>query len=193
MSISKTLRFAAVVALSISALAAVPQSMQSGKPAPKFTIQSMEGKRLSLKDLQGEGIVFLYFIRPGDPVNNQAVSYIHRIIKAYSPNRKSKWFGVIATNKAEEARSWEAEFNPPYKLLLDQDNQVAKLYKVENSPAIVEIDGKGNVVREWQGFSGYWLKDLNSFASVANNKKKAKIDFSRTPSTTRYGRPYGQM
>jgi peroxiredoxin len=189
MNKSKTLRLGLLVALILPAALAISQN--AGKPAPKFTIQSTEGKTLSLKDLQGEGIVFLYFIRNGDAVNDEASNYIHRIIRAYSPNTKSKWFGVFSGNDSQ-ARSWQAEHNPPYKLLMDRDNKVARMYRIESSPAIVEIDGKGNIVREWQGYSGYWLKDLNGFASVANNKKKATIDFSRTPSTTRFGRPYGQ-
>lgn len=165
------------------------QGLTPGEPAPEFLIPSIEGKRLSLKDLRGEGVVFLYFIRDGDPVNNQAMNTIHRMIRAYYPNDYAKFFGVINADQ-NRARSWNAEINPPYKLLLDPKNELVYKYKIESSPAIVEIDASGRIVKEWQGFSGYWLKDLNGFLAKATRKPLQKFDFTKTPSVTQFGRPY---
>jgi peroxiredoxin len=165
------------------------QSLSPGEQAPEFLAQSIEGKRISLKDLRGEGVVFLYFIRDGDPVNNEAMNTIHRMIRAYYPNDHAKFFGVINVDQ-NRARSWNAEINPPYKLLLDPKNELVYKYKIESSPAIVEIDTQGRIVKEWQGFSGYWLKDLNGFLAKATRKKLQQFDFTKTPSVTQFGRPY---
>lgn len=165
------------------------QSLNPGDMAPEFWTRSIEGKRLSLKDLRGEGVVFLYFIRDGDPVNNEAMDIIHRMIRAYYPNNHAKFFGVINTEQ-NRARSWNAERNPPYKLLLDPKLELVYKYKIESSPAIVEIDAEGKIVKEWQGFSGYWLKDLNGFLSKATRRKLQQFDFTKTPSVTQFGRPY---
>lgn len=165
------------------------QSLTPGELAPEFWTHSIEGKRISLKDLRGEGVVFLYFIRDGDPVNNEAMNTIHRMIRAYYPNDHAKFFGVINVDQSR-ARSWNAEINPPYKLLLDPKLELVYKYKIESSPAIVEINARGKVVKEWQGFSGYWLKDLNGFLSKATRRKLQQFDFTGTPSVTQFGRPY---
>lgn len=173
----------------LTLLASGFQSLTLGEQAPEFFIPSIEGKRLSLKDLRQEGVVFLYFIRDGDPVNNEAMNTIHRMIRAYYPNDHAKFFGIINADQ-NRARSWNAEINPPYKLLLDPKLELVYKYKVESSPAIVQIDASGKIVREWQGFSGYWLKDLNGYLSKATRRPLQKFDFSKTPSVTQFGRPY---
>ncbi len=178
-----------ISAATMAILATGYQGLTPGEQAPEFLIPSIEGKRLSLKDLRGEGVVFLYFIRDGDPVNNEAMNTIHRMIRAYYPNNHAKFFGVINVDQ-NRARSWNAEINPPYKLLLDPKNELVYKYKIESSPAIVEIDSSGKIVKEWQGFSGYWLKDLNGFLAKATRKPLQKFDFSKTPSVTQFGRPY---
>jgi len=171
------------------AVAYAHQSLTPGDQAPEFFIPSMEGKRLSLKDLRGEGVVFLYFVKDGDPVNNEAMNIVHRMIRAYYPNEHAKFFGVINVDQ-ERARSWVAERNPPYKLLLDPKLELVYKYKIESSPAIVEIDTDGKIVKEWQGYSGYWLKDLNGFLAKATRRKLQTFDLSKTPSVTQFGRPY---
>ena len=177
------------VGLAAVSLAFAHQSLTSGAQAPEFLAMSVEGKRLTLKDLRGEGVVFLYFIQAGDPVNNEAMNYIHRMIDAYYPNNHAKFFGVINQDQSH-ARAWAAEVNPPYKLLLDPRNELVYKFKVESSPAIVEIDAEGKIVKEWQGYSGYWLKDLNGYLSKATNRPLRKFDLSKTPSVTRFGKPY---
>lgn len=172
------------------AMAAIAgQSLTPGDMAPEFWTNSIEGKRLSLKDLRGEGVVFLYFIRDGDPVNNEAMNTIHRMIRAYYPNDHAKFFGVINADQ-NRARSWNAEVSPPYKLLLDPRLELVYKYKIESSPAIVEIDTQGRIVKEWQGFSGYWLKDMNGFLAKATRRKLQQFDLTKTPSVTQFGRPY---
>ncbi len=181
--------FASLSGLSLFVIGLCGQGLTPGEQAPEFFIPSIEGKRLSLKDLRGEGVVFLYFIRDGDPVNNEAMNTIHRMIRAYYPNDHAKFFGVINADQSR-ARSWMAEIDPPYKLLLDPKLELVYKYKVESSPAIVEIDTQGRIVKEWQGYSGYWLKDLNGFLAKATRRKLQQFDLTKTPSVTRFGLPY---
>lgn len=178
-----------VLAFAVALTSLDGQSLTPGDVAPEFYLPSVEGKRLTLKDLRGEGIVFLYFIREGDPVNNEAMKMIHKLILAYYPNEHAKFFGVINADLSR-ARSWMAEHNPPYKLILDPRLELVYKYKVESSPAIVEIDARGRIVKDWQGYSGFWLKDLNGFLSKATKKPLAKFDWSKTPIVTQYGIPY---
>ena len=99
---------------------------------------------------------------------NQAAPWIHRIIRSYVPGR-AKWYGVIP-EKEDRASSWQAEFNPPYRLLLDPELEATRLFKIESSPAIVLIGADGRIVKEWQGYSGFWLKDLNSYMAKVNDE-----------------------
>jgi len=181
--------FGSLLAFGVALTSLDGQSLTPGDVAPEFYMPSVEGKRLTLKDLRGEGIVFLYFIREGDPVNNEAMKMIHKLILAYYPNEHAKFFGVINADLSR-ARSWMAEHNPPYKLILDPRLELVYKYKIESSPAIVEIDARGRIVKDWQGYSGFWLKDLNGFLSKATKRPLAKFDWSKTPIVTQYGIPY---
>jgi hypothetical protein len=174
-----------VVSLAGSALA---QSWQAGDKLPNFSIKSTDGKTLSRQDLLSDGPIFLYFIQDGDGVNNLAMPWITRIISSYVPGH-ARWYGVFS-GRSDRADSWTAEFNPPFRLLLDTDLTVVKTLHVKTSPTVIQVDSSGAVVDEWSGYSGYYLKALNRAMAKANGMRPAKIDFRHTPSTTRYGMPY---
>ena len=83
--------------LLLGPMAASPSQAQTsthdlrvGDKAPHFMVQTLDGDRVTLGDLNPGGPVFLYFIHEGDTTNVAPSSYIHRIIGTYAPS-KAKW------------------------------------------------------------------------------------------------------
>lgn len=176
-----------LVVLALAAVA-VPQGWKPGDEAPKVSFVSPDGKRLFLKDLQNQGPFFLYFIRRDDPVSARMTTMVNRMIRAYTPAR-TKWYGVIDEGGSRMS-SWVSENRPPYRVFADEDGTIRRAFKIESAPAIVMIDPEGKIVQEWAGYSGYWLKNLNSYLAQVNRTPMKKFDFSRTPSVTEHGRPF---
>lgn len=160
-----------------------------GDSAPKFTAQEMDGKLRSIKEFENEGAFFLYFVRDDDPVDNAARGYINKMVSTYVPAR-AKWYGVVQMNH-DRAVSWNAEYAPPYHVLLDTEGKLQRLFRVTASPTIIEIGVGGDIRNVWTGYSGYWLKDLNREMASINHAPLQAFDFTKTPSVTQYGRTYG--
>jgi hypothetical protein len=141
-----------------------------------------------VRDLVANGPAFIYFIRHGDSVNDQFARQLHKIQAAYGPG-KTKWYGIVNADRSR-TDSWIAEFDPHYEVLMDPELSLVQLYGIESSPAVVLIGTDGKIIKQWMGYSGYWLKDLNKSIAQQENVKMANIDFNRTPSSTRYGARY---
>src|SRR5579871_622415 len=153
--------------------AAQNHDWKRGDAAPSFMVSTIDGNRVTLKDLNPGQTKFLYFIHNGDQINTAASSFIHRILHAYMP-AKAKWYGVFDGDEAH-ARSWLATYDTPYQMLMDRDRTVVHAFQVQSSPTVIEIDGNGKIVKEWVGLSGAGMKNLNRFAAEANGVKSVKL------------------
>jgi|GEM_PF-2169077 len=159
---------------------------RSGPAGASFLM--MDGRPVYMRDLAPGQHVFLFFIRNGDNVARQAAPYVNRMVRAYSGGR-AKWFGVF-TDRTDRARSWQAEFNPQYRLLLDPSLAAVQAFRVESSPTIVHVGPNGRVLNTWRGLSGYGMKQLNRAVARANGRRVARLDFSRLPNSTNYGEAF---
>jgi hypothetical protein len=163
------------------------QSTSGSRPLG-FSAMSRTGKRMFVRDLVVNGPAFLYFIRHGDNVNNQFARELGRIQNAYGTT-KTKWYGIINADRSR-TDSWIAEIDPAYEVLMDPELSLVQLYGVESSPALLYIGADGQIIKQWMGYSGFWLKDINKFLADVEGVEMKKLDFSRTPSSTRYGAGY---
>jgi peroxiredoxin len=159
-----------------------------GDVAPDFSVTSMSGKQLFFKDMHSGGPTFIYFLRDGDSVCQQATGYIDKIISSYGTTR-STWYGILNA-KEDRARSFQAEFNPPFRLTRDSGLVASRAFGVSSGPAVIQFDSKGVVVNVWKGFSSANLKSINEAAASANHKKVRWIDLSKAPDTAQYGVDY---
>ena len=160
----------------------------TGSRAMGFSAVSVTGNRVFVNEMLKDGPVFVYFIRPGDGVNSKFAQQISRILSKY-PNRKLRWYGVINGDQ-QRAKSWAAEFNPKFDLLLDNNLEWVQRYAIQSSPALMLLGTDGKPIKTWSGFSGYWLKDINKTLAEREELPVTYIDFSNTPSKTEYGTRY---
>jgi peroxiredoxin len=175
---------AAAFCVSSSVLVFADQ-IKIGDPAPKFSVTSMSGKQMFFADMETGGPTFIYFIRNGDAVSQQETGYINKIIRAYGEAR-STWYGIINA-KEDQARSFQAESNPAFRLERDEGLSAIKMLGVSSAPMVMEFDGNGILMHTWKGYSAVHLKGINMAYAAASHKSMQDLDFSQAPSTAKYG------
>jgi peroxiredoxin Q/BCP len=115
---------APLLALSLSMTAAEPPAV--GTPAPGFTLQSQEGKTVSLKDFQGQWVV-LYFY-PKDMTQGCTIEAhnFQRDLEQYTA-KKAAIVGVSADN-VDSHQQFCTKESLSFKLLADPGKEVIASY-----------------------------------------------------------------
>lgn len=122
--------------------------LKPGDMAPDFTLQSLDGPKVSLQDLLAKGHVMLIFWE------TQCV-YCYSHIKEFNAlhrQYKNKGLTVAAINflgeYEEEVREYVKDNKLEYLILADRLNNidVAEAYQVIGSPTIVMIAPDGKVI-----------------------------------------------
>lgn len=119
----------------------VSAGLKPGEMAPEFTLKSLDGKQVSLKNLTSKGHVMLVFWEP-----ECVYCFMHiKDFNALHNKYKDKGFTLAAINflgeYEEEIRQYVNNNKLEYLMLTDQlkNIDVAQAYKVIGSPTIVVI------------------------------------------------------
>jgi hypothetical protein len=157
------------------ALAAGLSAVETGKPAPGFSLPGLAGKAVSLEQFKGKTVV-LEWINPGCPfvkkhydnsgnlpaLQKQFVGkdLVWLAINSSAAGKEGHWAG------AAEAQAYkDAQKAAMSDILLDADGTVGHLYGAKTTPHMYVIDPKGVLV--YQGA-------IDSIASTkAKDIKKA--------------------
>jgi peroxiredoxin Q/BCP len=103
-------------------------AVEEGKPAPAFSLDSTEGKKISLKDLQGKKIVLYFYPKDDTPgCTTEACNFRD----SFGDFKKAG--AVILGVSPDEVKShdkFKAKFDLPFPLLADPDHAVAEKYGV---------------------------------------------------------------
>lgn len=120
-----------------------------GKPAPEFTLQSLDGKDVALSSLKGKPVL-LDFWATWCPPCIKALPEVNEIY-----DQKKDTVQVFAVNVGEDKATVE-KFLKSKKLglpvLLDEDEATMKLYKIRGIPTTVIITPSGIVHKVYVGF-----------------------------------------
>ena len=113
-------------------------------PAPGFTLQSSTGEQVSLESLKGKVVMVNFWATWCVPCR-QEMPHLQALYERY----ESLGFELLAVNveknNAEGARKWLEETPVTFPVLLDGNNQVSKLYKVQTMPSTVLIGRDGTM------------------------------------------------
>ena len=122
--------------------------LKSGEPAPEFSLKSLGGEQIALKDLLAKGHVMLVFWE------TQCV-YCYAHIKDFNALQKqyqNKGLTIAAINflgeYESEVREYVTDNDVQYLVLADRLNNidVAEAYKVIGSPTIVMVAPDGKIL-----------------------------------------------
>ncbi|HEY8343077.1 MAG TPA: thiol-disulfide oxidoreductase ResA [Calditerricola sp.] len=121
-----------------------PQLMEKGKAAPDFTLQTVDGKPLTLSDLRGQAVV-LNFWATWCPPCRREMPALQAAYEAY----REKGVVVVGVNFGESratVRGFLSRHGVTFPVVLDQDQNITtKVYGVKTFPTTVLIDSRGMV------------------------------------------------
>ncbi|MCP4490863.1 MAG: TlpA family protein disulfide reductase [Gammaproteobacteria bacterium] len=136
--------FKIILLLSGSLLLSYPAwSATVSGPAPNFTLKSLSGKNLKLSELAGNVVLINFWASWCGPCL-QEMPLLNAIHKKYEPLGFTV-LGVNVEEQSDKARTFLADRGVDFPILLDNENQVSKLYDVVAMPTTVVVDRDGNM------------------------------------------------
>ena len=102
--------------------------IETGKPAPDFTLLTAEGKSLKLSDLHGRNVV-LYFYPRADTPGCTIESCEFRDAFPKFEGQDAVILGISPDTVGDQAK-FKQKFDLPFTLLADANHAVAELYGV---------------------------------------------------------------
>lgn len=122
---------------------------EPGRLAPDFTLNTPDGTRVSLAELQGK-VVLINIWATWCPPCRAEMPTIQAAYERYGP----EGFAVVAVNQAEEAGAVAAymrEHGLSFPAPLDRDGQVGQAYRANALPSSFFIDRRGVVRAIYRG------------------------------------------
>ncbi|MGH9492908.1 MAG: peroxiredoxin family protein [Terriglobales bacterium] len=150
-------------------------ALEAGVVAPDFTLNGMNGEKISLAEARKKGPVVAAFFKISCPVCQYAFPYLERIFKAY-PNSPATLVGVSQDDKRDTA-GFAREYGITFPLLLDDARTypASNAYGLTNVPSIFLISPGGKVELSSVGWSKRDIEDLNARVAQAAGAAPAKI------------------
>lgn len=118
-------------------------SPYAGFPAPDFTLDTLDGDRLTLSDLRGQVVMVNLWTSWCPPCRAEMPA----IDKVYREN-KERGLVVLAVNSTYQdsetaAAAFAQEYSLTFPVLLDRDGTVSRRYRLQALPTTYFIDRQG--------------------------------------------------
>jgi peroxiredoxin len=137
-------RTAAIIAAWLAALAsATTAAALTPGPAPDFTLHSVAGPNLRLKEQRGQVVMLNFWASWCGPCR-QEMPRLNRLYEKYRPSG-FVLFGVNVDDDARNAVGVSSRLGLQFPVLLDTDKKVSHLYDLGTMPSTVLIDKDGRV------------------------------------------------
>jgi len=123
------------------------KTVQIGQQAPAFTINSIDGKKLSLADFKGKYVLLDFWASWCQPCRQENPN----IVKAYQ-RYKDKNFTVFGISLDKDPVAWKKAIQTDQLTwlhggeLMDFEGPVVKQYQIESIPTSFLIDPQGKIV-----------------------------------------------
>ena len=120
----------------------MPEPIRMNGPAPDFTLETHDGKSLTLSRLKGKRAVILDFGTTTCPYCMQAIPHVKKFVE----RNRDKNVLLYMVNYKQSKRVVEKLVKDKalnYRVLLDSDGRVTAFYGITGFPTIVFIDADG--------------------------------------------------
>jgi peroxiredoxin len=139
----------------------------AGNTAPDFSLQALDGKNYSLKQLLQQGPVVAAFFKVSCPVCQFTFPFLQRIYQRYAEGPVKTTAGSAVTflgisqDNAAATKKFMQEFGVTFPVALDPDGYpVSNAYGLTNVPTIFFIDTAGTAKIISLGFEKQSLEDM---------------------------------
>jgi len=113
-------------------------------PAIDFTLMSVNDKKVRLTDFLGHKIILMNFWATWCPYCITEIPHLNKIETSLID--QVKLLSVDILEKPEKVRSLVRKKGIKFDVLLDQQGEVARKYRVRGTPTSIVIDKQGNIV-----------------------------------------------
>ncbi|MCK5706433.1 MAG: TlpA family protein disulfide reductase [Candidatus Aureabacteria bacterium] len=117
---------------------------ENGNKAPDFTLESIDGKSITLKEALDGKKVLLIFWSTWCPYCVKEVPHVEKFHIENSD--KVNVIGINAGESKAKVSRFVQKKGMTYKVALDKDGSVAKSYKVVGIPMLIVIDKDGSIL-----------------------------------------------
>lgn len=126
-----------------------------GKPAPDFTLQSLDpdgpGDRVTLSSLRGKAVILAFWASWCGPCRAEAPS-LNRLSKRLA-DQNVVVVGVNTSDSKGNALQFAQSAGLSYPLAFDAESEVAGAYGVSSLPTVVIVDKDGKIAAVRSGLS----------------------------------------
>jgi peroxiredoxin len=130
--------------------------------APDFTLPSVNGAKVNLREALKNGPVLAVFYKVTCPTCQYTFPYLERIFQKYKAHGVQIW--GIAQDPAEAARRFARQYGATFPMLVDAEPYLAsKAYSVKFVPTFALVTGDGVLHSLFDGFSKPDILALDQF------------------------------
>lgn len=150
-------------------------ALTAGKVAPNFTLPTLDGMSISLREALKRGPLVLAFFKISCPVCQFAFPYVERLHRAF----KGKNVTVLGAsqNDRKDTALFAKEYGITFPLVLDDPKQyaVSNAYGLTNVPTIFHISPDGEIEQSIVGWSRGDMEELTRRLAEAAQASVATI------------------
>lgn len=148
---------------------------KAGEKVKDFTLNNLQGEKVSLKTFQGKKIIFLNFFATWCPSCREEIPVLTKLYSEYQ-DKDVEFIGIDLREDKKKVTSFVEKYKINYPVLLDLGGAVGKLYQISFIPFNLLIDQEG-IVRFAGSFST--LEELKKELNKIVPKKKPSIPGGR--------------
>ncbi len=137
-------------------------ALDAGVTAPEFTLSSVDGKQISLKESLQKGPVLLAFFKVSCPVCQYAFPFFERISQAYRGEEVTV-LGV-SQDDAKATKTFMKEFGVTFPVVLDDSAKgyaTSSAYGLTNVPSVFLVAPEGEIEVSSVGWSKRDVEVIN--------------------------------
>jgi cytochrome c biogenesis protein CcmG/thiol:disulfide interchange protein DsbE len=119
------------------------------KPAPNFTVTTIDGRQLSINELRGKTVVLNIWASWCVPCRDEA-GELNRSYALYK-DRNVVFVGIAWNDNDGEVRKFIEQYRVPYDIALDAEGRIAIDLGITGVPETFLIDAEGRLTQKWVG------------------------------------------
>lgn len=138
--------------------------LEIGQKAPEFTLETLDGTKVSLQDLKGKKVLLNFWASWCKPCKDE-MPHMQKVYEKYNHQNVE----ILAINltigkeKPEDAKAFAEELGLTFPILLDKEGKIGDLYKIIPLPTSYFIDEDGFIRWKYMGQmeENYIIEQLN--------------------------------
>ncbi len=131
-----------------------------GKPAPAFSLPSLDGHMVSLTDYRGKKVLIVYWASWCSPCKAEMPALNRLYRGAAGTNFAFEILAVSVDEDRAEAEKFVRENSMPFPVLLDPGQKTVDRFHVESVPSMIVVDSSGTIIFGRSGFDQRSQLDL---------------------------------